>query len=139
MEKIIGCCSAIMAIVNIVLSTIWLIIMLKGKKGVKSKFVLPAVLCGIYIVECIMHIICQNTIGIFGMSINVFLWFFNFLIYFSFHLHQVMILLNSMVTGPILNSNSVKNGIASATAIRTMIQNKKNIHRVIPFETYELI
>ena len=85
MEKIIGCCSAIMAIVNIVLSTIWLIIMLKGKKGVKSKFVLPAVLCGIYIVECIMHIICQNTIGIFGMSINVFLWFFNFLIYFRIY------------------------------------------------------
>lgn len=37
------------------------------------------------------------------------------------------------------NSKQEKNGIASATAIRTMIQNKKNIHRVIPFETYELI
>ncbi|MBQ7410965.1 MAG: nucleotidyltransferase [Clostridia bacterium] len=37
------------------------------------------------------------------------------------------------------NSKQEKNGIASATAIRTMIQNKKNIHRVIPYETYELI
>ncbi len=37
------------------------------------------------------------------------------------------------------NSKTVKNGIASATAIRTMIQNKKNVHRVVPFETYELL
>lgn len=37
------------------------------------------------------------------------------------------------------NSNSVKNGIASATAIRTMIQNKKNVHYVVPYETYELL
>lgn len=37
------------------------------------------------------------------------------------------------------NSKQEKNGIASATAIRTMIQNNKNIHRVIPYETYELI
>lgn len=37
------------------------------------------------------------------------------------------------------NSNSVKNGIASATAIRTMLQKNKNIHYVVPFDTYELI
>lgn len=37
------------------------------------------------------------------------------------------------------NSTQEKNGIASATAIRTMIQNGKNIHRVIPYETYELL
>lgn len=37
------------------------------------------------------------------------------------------------------NSTKVKKGIASATAIRTMIQNNKNIHYVVPYETYELI
>ena len=37
------------------------------------------------------------------------------------------------------NSTQEKNGIASATAIRTMIQNKKNVHRVVPYETYELL
>ncbi len=37
------------------------------------------------------------------------------------------------------NSKQEKNGIASATAIRTMIQNQKNVHRVIPYETYELL
>ena len=37
------------------------------------------------------------------------------------------------------NSTTVKNGIASATAIRTMIQNGKNIHRVVPLQTYELL
>ena len=37
------------------------------------------------------------------------------------------------------NSKQEKNGIASATAIRTMIKNQKNIHRVIPYETYELL
>ena len=33
----------------------------------------------------------------------------------------------------------MKSGIASATAIRTMLQNNKNIHYVVPFETYELL
>ena len=37
------------------------------------------------------------------------------------------------------NSDSVKNGIASATAIRTMLQENKNIHYVVPYETYELL
>ena len=37
------------------------------------------------------------------------------------------------------NSTKVKKGIASATAIRTMIENKKNVHYVVPFETYELL
>ena len=37
------------------------------------------------------------------------------------------------------NSKQEKNGIASATAIRTMIQNGKNVHRVIPYESYELL
>ena len=37
------------------------------------------------------------------------------------------------------NSKSVKNGIASATAIRTMLEEGKNIHYVVPFETYELM
>ena len=37
------------------------------------------------------------------------------------------------------NSTQEKNGVASATAIRTMIQNKKNVHRVVPYETYELL
>ena len=37
------------------------------------------------------------------------------------------------------NSAQEKNGVASATAIRTMIQNKKNVHRVVPYETYELL
>jgi predicted nucleotidyltransferase len=37
------------------------------------------------------------------------------------------------------NSTDIKSGIASATAIRTMLQTNKNIHYVVPFETYELI
>lgn len=37
------------------------------------------------------------------------------------------------------NSKLVKKGIASATAIRTMIQNNKNVHYVVPLETYELL
>ncbi len=37
------------------------------------------------------------------------------------------------------NSTQEKNGIASATAIRTMIKNKKNVHKVIPYESYELL
>lgn len=37
------------------------------------------------------------------------------------------------------NSTKIKNGIASATAIRTMIKNKKNVHYVVPYETYELL
>lgn len=37
------------------------------------------------------------------------------------------------------NSTKVKKGIASATAIRTMIQNNKNVHYVVPYETYELL
>lgn len=37
------------------------------------------------------------------------------------------------------NSDKVKKGVASATAIRTMIKNKKNVHYVVPYETYELL
>lgn len=37
------------------------------------------------------------------------------------------------------NSKLVKNGIASATAIRTMLQNQKNVHSVVPYDTYELL
>lgn len=37
------------------------------------------------------------------------------------------------------NSTTEKNGIASATAIRTMIKSNKNVHRVVPYETYELL
>ena len=37
------------------------------------------------------------------------------------------------------NSTKVKNGIASATAIREMIKNNKNVHYVVPYETYELL
>lgn len=37
------------------------------------------------------------------------------------------------------NSNTIKKGIASSTAIRTLLQKKKNIHTVVPFETYELL
>ena len=37
------------------------------------------------------------------------------------------------------NSKNVKNGIASATAIRTMLEQNKNIHYVVPYETYELM
>ena len=37
------------------------------------------------------------------------------------------------------NSTSAKNGIASATAIRELLKNNKKIHRLIPFETYEII
>lgn len=37
------------------------------------------------------------------------------------------------------NTNKIKNGITSATGIRDMIQNNKNIHQVVPFETYEII
>lgn len=33
----------------------------------------------------------------------------------------------------------IKNGVTSATGIREMIQNGKNIHKVVPFETYEII
>lgn len=37
------------------------------------------------------------------------------------------------------NNTTIKNGIASATAIRALLMNKKNIHSVVPFETYEII
>lgn len=37
------------------------------------------------------------------------------------------------------NSDKVKQGIASATAIRHMIQENKNVHYVIPYESYELL
>ena len=37
------------------------------------------------------------------------------------------------------NSKTVKKGIASATAIRDMIIHKKNVHYVVPYETYELL
>ena len=37
------------------------------------------------------------------------------------------------------NSSKVKNGITSSTGIREMIQNGQKIHRVVPFETYEII
>ena len=37
------------------------------------------------------------------------------------------------------NSEKVKKGIASATAIRTMVKNNKNVHYVVPYETYELL
>lgn len=37
------------------------------------------------------------------------------------------------------NSKAIKNGIASATAIRNMIVEKKNFHSVVPFETYEIL
>ena len=37
------------------------------------------------------------------------------------------------------NSADVKSGIASATAIRTMLQNNKNVHYVVPYETYDLL
>ena len=37
------------------------------------------------------------------------------------------------------NSKTVKSGYASATAIRTMIQEKKNVHYVVPYETYEIL
>ena len=37
------------------------------------------------------------------------------------------------------NSVNVKKGIASATAIRTMIEHNKNVHYVVPLETYDLL
>lgn len=37
------------------------------------------------------------------------------------------------------NSQTIQNGIASATAIRTMIQNKKSIKSVVPQQTYKLL
>ncbi len=37
------------------------------------------------------------------------------------------------------NSTTIKKGIASSTAIRHLLQKKKNIHTVVPFETYELL
>lgn len=37
------------------------------------------------------------------------------------------------------NSSTIKNGIASSTAIRSLIHKKKNIHTLVPFETYELL
>lgn len=37
------------------------------------------------------------------------------------------------------NSTSTKNGIASATAIRQLLKENKKIHRLVPFETYEII
>lgn len=36
-------------------------------------------------------------------------------------------------------TTQIKNGITSSTGIRDMIQNGKNIHQVVPFETYEII
>lgn len=37
------------------------------------------------------------------------------------------------------NSKSVRKGIASATAIREMLLHKKNVHYVVPYETYEIL
>ena len=37
------------------------------------------------------------------------------------------------------NSKTIKKGIASSTAIRALIQKKKNVHTVVPYETYELL
>ena len=37
------------------------------------------------------------------------------------------------------NSSTIKNGIASGSAIRSLIQKKKNVHTLVPFETYELL
>ena len=37
------------------------------------------------------------------------------------------------------NSTSTKNGIASATAIRQLLKDNKKIHRLVPFESYEII
>ena len=37
------------------------------------------------------------------------------------------------------SKTTIKQGIASSTAIRTFIQKKKNIHTLVPFETYELL
>ena len=37
------------------------------------------------------------------------------------------------------NDINIKNGFASATAIRERLKNNKNIHRLVPFETYETI
>lgn len=37
------------------------------------------------------------------------------------------------------NSNTIKQGIASSTAIRTLLQKGKNIHTLVPYETYELL
>lgn len=37
------------------------------------------------------------------------------------------------------NSTTIKKGIASSSTIRMMLQKKKNIHTVVPFETYELL
>lgn len=37
------------------------------------------------------------------------------------------------------NSKSIKNGVASSTAIRNLILSGKNIHTAVPYETYELI
>ena len=37
------------------------------------------------------------------------------------------------------NAKTIKKGIASSTAIRTMLQKNKNIHTVVPYETYELL
>ena len=37
------------------------------------------------------------------------------------------------------NSTTTKNNFASATSIRERLQNNKNIHRLVPYETYELI
>ena len=37
------------------------------------------------------------------------------------------------------NSNKINNGITSSSGIREMIENGKNIHQVIPYETYEIM
>ncbi len=37
------------------------------------------------------------------------------------------------------NSADVKSGVASSTAIRTMLLNNQNIHYVVPYETYEIL
>ena len=37
------------------------------------------------------------------------------------------------------NSKTIKQGIASSTAIRTLLEKKKNVHTLVPFETYEII
>ena len=82
MENFFSYCIATVAIISIILSTIWVVVVIKGKNGLKSKFILPAVLCSLWLIGLFMHIVRQNTIGIVSASANIFIWLFNFVFYF---------------------------------------------------------
>ena len=80
MDKILGYCIVSTMSIIPILVVAWVIIMLKSKVDAKSRFILPAVLCGLWLLIIFMETICQD--NSFSPIFNVFLWVFNFLVHY---------------------------------------------------------